>query len=232
MTKRKMPALEVMTRGRATRSKPAEDQKSTAQGNRNSARPRRALYHVTAPENVESILRDGLRASEDGAVYAIKNPDLAAEIALNQSFVDPYALIRIAPKGITGELGPDLVAEALAFNSVRIEQAHVEPRFLSLVRVGPVTDFERRYIKALKLAPLERANPGITAALEVAERGMADFIAAPQPCATCGKPGTRVRIFVSGDQHLLEWVCEACNGATGEAAYQLLVTLPTVEVAA
>ena len=159
--------------GRATRSKPACDLKSTARGNRNPGRPRRALYHVTAPENVESILRDGLRAGEDGAVYAIKDPDLAAEIALNQSFVDPYALIRIEPKGITGAAGPDLVAELLAFNSVRIEQSHVEPRFLSLVRVGPVTDFERRYIKALTRGMLERSCPGITAALEAAERGVA-----------------------------------------------------------
>lgn len=40
MTEMKMPALEVMTRGRATRSKPAWDQKSTAHGKRNPARPR------------------------------------------------------------------------------------------------------------------------------------------------------------------------------------------------
>lgn len=39
MTKTKMPALEVMTRGRATRSKPACDLKSTARGKRNPAPP-------------------------------------------------------------------------------------------------------------------------------------------------------------------------------------------------
>ncbi len=39
MTKTKMPALEVMTRGRATRSKPACDLKSTARRKRNPARP-------------------------------------------------------------------------------------------------------------------------------------------------------------------------------------------------
>lgn len=37
MKKTKMPALEVMTRGRATRSKPACDLKSTARGKRNPA---------------------------------------------------------------------------------------------------------------------------------------------------------------------------------------------------
>lgn len=189
----------------------------------------RALFHVTAPENVESILRDGLRASEDGAVYAIKDPDLAAEIALNQIFLETYALIRIAPKGIVGAVGPDNVAELLAFNSVRVEQAHVEPRFLSLVRVGPVTDLERRYIHALAHAPLERKHPGITAALEIASRRVADLVA--NPCATCGELGTTVRIFVKGDDHRLEWACEACNESAGEGSWQLLVNLPATREA-
>ena len=49
MTKTKMPALEVMTRGRATRSKPATDQKSTARGKRNPARPRASRGTFPAP---------------------------------------------------------------------------------------------------------------------------------------------------------------------------------------
>ena len=60
---------------------------------------------------------------------------------------------------------------------------------------------------------------------------LSDFVAAPRPCAVCGKPGTRVRIFVARDHRHLGWACEACNGTAGDAAYQLLVT-PTAGVAA
>ena len=49
MMKTKMPALEVMTRGRATRSKPAWLPKSTAHGKRNPARPRASRSGFPAP---------------------------------------------------------------------------------------------------------------------------------------------------------------------------------------
>ena len=49
MMKTKMPALEVMTRGRATRSKPACDLKSTARRKRNPGRPRASRSGFPAP---------------------------------------------------------------------------------------------------------------------------------------------------------------------------------------
>jgi len=49
MTKTKMPAREVMTRGRATRSKPAWDQKSTAHGKRTPRRPRASRSGFPSP---------------------------------------------------------------------------------------------------------------------------------------------------------------------------------------
>lgn len=49
MTKTKMPAREVMTRGRATRSKPACDQKSTAHGKRTPRRPRASRSGFPSP---------------------------------------------------------------------------------------------------------------------------------------------------------------------------------------
>jgi hypothetical protein len=60
---------------------------------------------------------------------------------------------------------------------------------------------------------------------------LSDFVARPKPCAVCGKPGTLVRIFVARDRRNLGWSCEACNGAAGDAGYQLLVT-PTAGVVA
>jgi hypothetical protein len=92
-----------------------------------------ALWHVTAPKNVATILTEGLRADEEGQIFAITHPALASAIARDQVFIRTYALLRIDPAGISpGRIGPDLVAEYLRPWHRVVRQPVIEPRYLTV----------------------------------------------------------------------------------------------------
>ncbi|MCE7974402.1 MAG: hypothetical protein DYG92_08810 [Leptolyngbya sp. PLA1] len=97
------------------------------------------LFHVTDPANVESILRDGLRADEDGCIFALTDERLANSIARDQVFLTTYALFRIDRKGITGRVEADEVAELAARWHRVILQPVIAPQFLRLVNPSIAT---------------------------------------------------------------------------------------------
>lgn len=99
------------------------------------------LYHITAPKNVHSILRDGLRANKDGEIFlfedkAIKNKInntvifVADHIALNQINQRKYAMLLIDCKGIDVELIPDNVGEVTAHLQWIAKQPIVKPDYI------------------------------------------------------------------------------------------------------
>jgi hypothetical protein len=96
------------------------------------------LFHVTNPANVESILREGLRAGEDGRIFTLSDERLADKIAREQVFLRTYALLRIDGKGITGRVEVDEVAELSARWHRVIIQPLIAPKFIRLVGIYPL----------------------------------------------------------------------------------------------
>jgi hypothetical protein len=89
-------------------------------------------YHITDVKNVESILKFGLRANEDGDIFLFENksigyPSVIKEngifyqcdlidyisdhIARGQLFLKRYAMFEVSAEGIVGEFINDNVAE-------------------------------------------------------------------------------------------------------------------------
>lgn len=91
---------------------------------------RTTLYHLTPAVNVPSILSEGLRASNDGAIYAFTDMIVADTIARNQVFARRYGVFRIIRRGIRGVVEPDDVAEFAAPYQRRIIQARIAPQHL------------------------------------------------------------------------------------------------------
>jgi hypothetical protein len=93
----------------------------------------RVLFHVTEPTKVESIMRKGLAADDEGHIFALSDRRLADVIARDQLFLSEYALLSIDAYGITGDIEPDEVAEFSAKWHRVIVQLGIEPRFLRVV---------------------------------------------------------------------------------------------------
>lgn len=88
------------------------------------------LFHVTDVANVDSILRYGLRADDDGCIFTLTDDLLANSIARDQLFLDRYAVIMIDMEGITGRVEHDEVAELSAPWHRVIMQPCIKPEFL------------------------------------------------------------------------------------------------------
>ena len=91
------------------------------------AKSPRTLYHLTPVENLAAILRAGLMADEEGAIYAFTNLLVANTIACNQVFASRYAIFEIEKRGVTGEVLPDDVAEFSRSYQRRIMQERIDP---------------------------------------------------------------------------------------------------------
>ncbi len=88
------------------------------------------LYHLTSIENLAAILRTGLKANEEGAIYAFTDLIVANTIACNQVFAAKYAIFKIAKRGVTGQVLPDDVAEFSSPYQRTILQEQIEPKHL------------------------------------------------------------------------------------------------------
>lgn len=93
-------------------------------------KPPMLLFHLTRPENLESIERDGLRADSEGNIFAFTDLIVADSIAAEQVFADPYVLLWIHPHGIDGRLYADDVAEGSHRFQCIIRQERIEPRYV------------------------------------------------------------------------------------------------------
>lgn len=101
-------------------------------------------FHITKFENLNSILKKGLKANEDGEIFIFNNvsfkvPELsdvinkvADHIATNQIFIKEYILIRISSKGIVSELINDNVAELTSQWQWIVKQPLIEPKYLKI----------------------------------------------------------------------------------------------------
>lgn len=91
---------------------------------------RDCLYHITPSQHLGAILREGLRCDGEGCIYVMTDPIVANSIAGNQIMTDRYAIIAVAPAGITGEISRDDVAEFTAPYHRVVRQRLVSPEYL------------------------------------------------------------------------------------------------------
>lgn len=100
-------------------------------------------YHITEnkPETIASILKEGLKADTEGCIFLFENISLihndvkntiADLIAENQIFLPEYVMFEIDPKGITGELLNDNVAEFSSKWQWIVKQPKIEAKYLNL----------------------------------------------------------------------------------------------------
>lgn len=93
-------------------------------------KPPMLLFHLTRPENLELIERDGLRADSEGNIFAFTDLIVADSIAAEQVCADPYVLLWIHPHGINGKLYADDVAEWSQRFQCIIRQERIEPQYV------------------------------------------------------------------------------------------------------
>lgn len=133
------------------------------------------LFHVTDPANVESILREGLRADGEGCIFTLTDDRLANSIARDQLGLREYAVLGIDPKGISGRMETDQVAEFAAGWHRVIRQPRIAPAFLRFIHTlnvdpGPTEgDYMRWGTRGVPRAQVDamyammRAGPPTTA---------------------------------------------------------------------
>lgn len=113
-------------------------------------------YHITDPKNVESIMKEGLKANKDGEIFLFENKAISYKlpmidngvcrvckvkttianiIALNQLFLNEFAMFEISSDGIKGELLPDNVAEYSAPFQHIAKQLFILPEYITLCGV-------------------------------------------------------------------------------------------------
>jgi hypothetical protein len=98
-------------------------------------------YHITSPENVESILKNGLKANEQGDIFIFQYAKFTKNgivnyvddyIANNQKFYEKYARIEIDPEGISVPLINDNVGESTSKFQWIVKQERINPDYLRL----------------------------------------------------------------------------------------------------
>lgn len=97
------------------------------------------FYYVTTPEAAHSILKDGLKANEEGHIFVIIDKRFADCIAKTQIFLPRYALLGIDSKGIKGCIERDGVGEYIAPVHRIIFQPVIKPRWLTLIEADTET---------------------------------------------------------------------------------------------
>jgi hypothetical protein len=107
------------------------------------------LYHITRPEHVEAIEREGLRADDEGNIFAFTDLMVADTIARAQVFADPYALLWVQADGIIkGKVFADEVSEFSAPFQCIIRQPIIPARFVHYLgtmalQPDPLTPWQR-----------------------------------------------------------------------------------------
>lgn len=98
-------------------------------------------YHITEIELIDSILKEGLKANEDGEIFLFENKSIRVNnvvntvadcIAMNQIFLDEYVMFEIDSKGISLELINDNVGELSHKQQWIAIQPLIEPNYISV----------------------------------------------------------------------------------------------------
>jgi len=87
-------------------------------------------YHVTSTENIDKILKAGLKANEEGHIFVFTDQKVAQDIAVNQCGLKQVALFMIDSRGITGKVIRDRVAEFAAPYHRIIIQKKISKRYI------------------------------------------------------------------------------------------------------
>ncbi len=104
--------------------------------------PKNYFYHITPDfKSWQRIEREGLSASPDGYIYVLTRNEIAGTVAQNQlGIMDTFFLMRIDPKGVTGAVEHDNVAESTASYQRRIRQDLIESQYIRLVNLCKVIE--------------------------------------------------------------------------------------------
>lgn len=125
---------------------------------------RKYYYHLTSTKNLQSILKDGLRANEDGDIFIFINGTIynqygciidkdkkeakigltkqtvADHICINQIFkFNEFVMLKIDSRGISGELVEDVVGEIPSYLHKQwiAKQSVIKPEWLSFKYYKP-----------------------------------------------------------------------------------------------
>jgi hypothetical protein len=129
-------------------------------------------YHVTAVEAIEQIMREGLKGGtkprnrgkrlKRRSVFVLTTcqETVTDDVAINQIWpsedIEQYAVLRIAPDGVIGQVLPDEVAEFLARFQRIIQQTVIEPKYLELVKTRRIEYPGRMCWEIMEKAVLRR----------------------------------------------------------------------------
>lgn len=91
-------------------------------------------YHLTETENVESVLKEGLLANEEGEIFLFDRLDASMHIAANVFSNDKMAIMEINAQGIQSEITKDNVAEFFAEHLFIVKQDKIEPKYVRFKR--------------------------------------------------------------------------------------------------
>ena len=90
------------------------------------------LYHLTNAHHHASIMRNGITAKA-GVISVFTDMLVADVVAKSQVGVTRYTVYSIDPKGITGALTKDNVAESSQPYQRILHQRSISPQFLTVV---------------------------------------------------------------------------------------------------
>lgn len=117
-----------------------EKYRSDSSENKDNSKSLR-YYHITSPENVDNILKNGLKANEQGEIFIFQYAKITMNgavnfaddcITFNQLFLEKYARIEIDPEGIFVPLIHDDVAESTSKCQWIVKQERINPNYLRL----------------------------------------------------------------------------------------------------
>lgn len=96
-------------------------------------------FHITQPERVETIKKEGIQSNDEGDIYLIIEKGKTNLIGWNSIFdlvaahqlgMDEYILITIDGSGVTGDLILDNVGEYTSPYQRVLKQPRIDPEYL------------------------------------------------------------------------------------------------------
>lgn len=113
------------------------------------------FWHISEKENLESILKNGIKANEDNEVFLLDDREIqyplhtqsffvSKFVALNQLFLDEFVIFAVDVEGL--ELEPDDVAELTAKYQY-IYKGDISPERIKGYEFDDTKDLQEEYKK-------------------------------------------------------------------------------------
>lgn len=100
----------------------------------------KSYYHITPIENLQSILKSGIKKNGDGIFLVDTNNQFVIDsICLNQICSRNVALLKINPEGLD-EIYKDNVVEITKHHQFYTKQKKIKPEFIEVSTVFQITD--------------------------------------------------------------------------------------------